>query len=202
MGNGVKLCSKCGDPNDRGGTTRLCTSCFNPPAYLKAQFEKGFHQKPKHPDHSNRPSKKPIKVRDDGKVWCLGCNDYISPNRFNKYNNQKRGVTYAPRCKRCQSAFQHQQRLRYAYGIDGEEYYRIFDYQGGVCFICHKKPHKMRLAVDHDHKTGEVRGLLCKTCNRDIIGSAKDEIAFLERAIDYLKNPPARRLRESGDEVR
>ena len=201
MANKNKLGSKCGDPNDRGGTTRLCTSCFNPPAYLKAQFEKGFHQKPKHPDHSNRPPKRLLKVRDDGKVWCLGCNDYISPNRFNKYNNQKRGITYAPRCKRCQSAFQHQQRLRYAYGIDGEEYYKIFDYQGGVCFICHKKPHKMRLAVDHDHKTGEVRGLLCKTCNRDIIGSAKDEIAFLERAIDYLKNPPARRLKESGDEV-
>ena len=95
-------------------------------------------------------------------------------------------------------ALQHEQRLRYAYGIDGVEYYRIFEYQGGVCFICQRKPHKKRLAVDHNHKTGEVRGLLCKTCNRDIIGTAKDEVAFLERAIDYLKNPPASRLPDTS----
>lgn len=191
-----KPCSKCGEPNDRGGITRLCSGCFKPPAYLKAQFEKGFHQQPKFPDHSNRPKKKPIKVREDGKVWCLGCTDYLPSSRFNKYNNAKRGIVYAPRCKKCQSAFQHAQRLRYAYGIDGEEYYRIFDYQNGVCYICQKKPNKKRLAVDHNHDTGEVRGLLCKVCNRDIIGSAKDQIAFLERAIEYLKDPPARRLRE------
>lgn len=47
------------------------------------------------------------------------------------------------------------------------------------------------MAVDHDHKTGMVRGILCARCNHDILGHARDEIEFFERAIEYLKSPPA-----------
>lgn len=50
-----------------------------------------------------------------------------------------------------------------------------------------------RLSVDHDHITGQVRGLLCRPCNT-ILGHARDAIRFFERAIDYLTDPPAMRL--------
>lgn len=50
----------------------------------------------------------------------------------------------------------------------------------------------MRLAVDHDHRTGEPRGLLCKRCNHDLLGSGHDDIKFLYRAIAYLLFPPAK----------
>jgi len=43
------------------------------------------------------------------------------------------------------------------------------------------------LAVDHDHKTGKVRSLLCKSCNT-MLGDAKDSTEILTKAIDYLKN--------------
>jgi hypothetical protein len=186
-----KPCARCGGPKEKGPGKKLCSACVNEPAYLKARKEAILHSAEK--TRRKKGIKPPkLKVREDGMVWCLGCHDYIHPSRFTQHNTKSKGLTYAPRCKKCLSAYQHEQRLRYAYGIDGEIYYKIFDHQNGVCYICQKRPHKKRLAVDHDHKTGEVRGLLCKTCNRDIIGSAKDEIAFLERAIEYLKNPPAR----------
>lgn len=83
------------------------------------------------------------------------------------------------------------------YGITPAEYKLIWVAQRGCCFICHR-PFKTRLpAIDHNHFTGEVRGLLCtgsqdpKTCNR-MIGFHKDNPAVFERAAEYLRNPPAR----------
>lgn len=61
------------------------------------------------------------------------------------------------------------------YGIDEGEYQRLLAAQGGVCAVCKQPPrHRnsagdiQRLHVDHNHETGEVRGLLCLTCNRDL----------------------------------
>lgn len=64
--------------------------------------------------------------------------------------------------------------------------------QGGRCAICRREPEQgRRLAVDHDHATGEVRGLLCKACNT-ALGMFRDDVASLARAIGYLADPPAR----------
>jgi len=52
------------------------------------------------------------------------------------------------------------------YGITLEDYDRMMKIQGGLCAICNKtNPNGFRLAVDHDHETGQVRGLLCQECN-------------------------------------
>lgn len=78
-------------------------------------------------------------------------------------------------------------RLRYLkarYGITLEEYSQMFDRQKGLCAIC-QKPSEDRLHVDHCHATGKIRGLLCFKCN-SMIGKANDEIAILQRAIQYL----------------
>jgi len=57
-------------------------------------------------------------------------------------------------------------KLRQRYGITVEEYERLFVQQGGLCVICRRTSTDGRsLAVDHDHATGRVRGLLCVTCN-------------------------------------
>lgn len=54
-----------------------------------------------------------------------------------------------------------------SYGIDLEQYNVMFQKQQGYCKICgkHQSQFKRRLAVDHDHATGKVRGLLCCRCN-------------------------------------
>lgn len=57
-------------------------------------------------------------------------------------------------------------RYRTAYGITLDEYERLFIEQNGLCAICKAEPIKYKLAVDHDHDTGAVRGLLCPPCNR------------------------------------
>lgn len=55
--------------------------------------------------------------------------------------------------------------LRRKYGITLEDYATLFKGQKGKCAICGNKPKKQSLHVDHDHKSGRVRGLLCFRCN-------------------------------------
>ncbi|MFE7717525.1 endonuclease VII domain-containing protein [Nocardia rhizosphaerihabitans] len=80
------------------------------------------------------------------------------------------------------------------YGITEDEYQAIYAAQNGCCYICDQpraENARKRLSVDHDHKTGYVRGLLCQRCNRDILGHLRDSVAAFERGAEYLKNPPA-----------
>lgn len=77
------------------------------------------------------------------------------------------------------------------YGLEKGEYDKLFQAQGGVCAIC-RQPRKQRLSVDHDHKTGMVRGLLCRMCNGRLLTAAKDKPEVLRAAADYLDNPIAR----------
>jgi len=60
--------------------------------------------------------------------------------------------------------------LRKTYGISGQDYDRLLAEQGNACKLCGWKrgPKHRRLAVDHDHETGKVRGLLCQVCNGSI----------------------------------
>lgn len=74
------------------------------------------------------------------------------------------------------------------YKVDPDWYDRTLEEQGGVCAICKKdRPNGWgKYPVDHDHKTGDARGLLCGTCN-SLIGFAGEDTAVLERAIEYLR---------------
>lgn len=72
------------------------------------------------------------------------------------------------------------------YGIGEDEYQSLLIKQSGVCAICLRHQRKQRLSIDHSHKTGKVRGLLCTRCNRNI-GRFFDSYEMLQRAADYLK---------------
>jgi hypothetical protein len=64
---------------------------------------------------------------------------------------------------------------------------KLLKKQGNVCAICGKGLEKdKRLAVDHNHKTGKIRGLLCVNCNM-MLGMSKDNINTLKSAIKYLE---------------
>lgn len=99
------------------------------------------------------------------------------------------------------------------YGLTPDQYRLLYIAQKGRCWICRKAKGKhpddpyatgtgRRLAIDHNHVTGQVRGLLCsggdKTCNR-IIGWL--DRAALQRAVAYLDGPPARVLAEVKRQV-
>lgn len=80
------------------------------------------------------------------------------------------------------------EQFRNKYGITPEMYDDMLDFQGGVCAICLKPPTEFaRLAVDHDHDTGRIRGLLCNLCNT-AIGMMEDNSDRLRRAAQYVES--------------
>jgi len=78
--------------------------------------------------------------------------------------------------------------LKYNYGITVTNYNKMFTDQKGCCAICsiHQSELKKPLHVDHNHISGEVRGLLCYQCNMGL-GIFKDDIDLFNIAIKYLK---------------
>lgn len=83
--------------------------------------------------------------------------------------------------------------LKQRFGITIEDYDAMLAAQGGKCGICNKPPRpERRLAVDHDHSNGDIRGLLCTACNRELryFDGHPD---YLARAIDYLTKEPYHR---------
>jgi hypothetical protein len=79
----------------------------------------------------------------------------------------------------------HDRYVQRTYGLAPGEYAARLAAQGGGCAICTKKPRKRYLAVDHDHRTGRVRGLLCYFCNTSI-GTFEFDRETALRASEYL----------------
>ena len=74
------------------------------------------------------------------------------------------------------------------YGITLEQYNELLLQQNHKCAICGKDEIqlKRKLAVDHDHKTGKIRGLLCNNCNIGL-GNLQENINILKKCISYLE---------------
>lgn len=98
--------------------------------------------------------------------------------------------------KKAKKAAAQARRVERVYGITLEQKAKIIEAQGGGC-ICSEwtgyNGNTRALSVDHDHKTGVIRGVLCKHCN-DLLGRIRDDPEYLFRMIHYLANPPAVRL--------
>ena len=83
--------------------------------------------------------------------------------------------------------------LKRYHGVTIEIYDELLKKQNNGCAICGDKKSNNRqanLAIDHCHKTGNIRGLLCYNCNM-LIGFAKDKVELLEKTIKYLKSKPS-----------
>ena len=74
--------------------------------------------------------------------------------------------------------------LRRKYGMTEADYAALFTSQAGRCAICHSED-KRKLAVDHSHNTGIVRGLLCHRCNM-ALGLLKEDPVIVSDAIKYM----------------
>lgn len=88
---------------------------------------------------------------------------------------------YGCRCFVCVEA-KYSARRQLLYVISNTDYESMYHKQDGRCGICKKST---RLSIDHDHKTGRVRGLLCTSCNT-AIGKLGDSIEGIQAAMDYL----------------
>jgi hypothetical protein len=84
--------------------------------------------------------------------------------------------------------------LRALHGITRDDYLAMLNAQGGGCAICGKPQDENRWhPLDHDHKTGKVRGILCNQCNT-ALGGFRDNPQFMLAAIEYLRT-------RSGDSI-
>lgn len=131
---------------------------------------------------------------------CKRCRNEKPTSEFHKDAAHKDGLHNW--CKDCEKAYHKQRRsnpgirdkdragssnrqLKKLYGISLDEYERLLEKQNGVCAVCGKPPNGRRLHVDHDHRTGAVRGLLCSGCNV-ALGAVDDSPSILQRLINYL----------------
>jgi len=114
---------------------------------------------------------------------CPKCLEWKTHDQFRK--DKSKLMNLSTLCSPCQIGYDLQKR----YGIGLEEFTDLLAKQGGGCAICgatkgSKKSD--RLFVDHDHKTGKVRGLLCHRCNC-MLGYSRDKVSNLRRGIQYLE---------------
>lgn len=129
---------------------------------------------------------------------CSDCKETKSEDEF--YNDKSRKDKLTHICKPCKKKrdLEYQNKNRYKlnikrYGITQEEYDQMYEKQNGTCAICHKPETAKgrsgqirRLAIDHSHKTGKVRGLLCFNCNKKL--STLENQEFFENALAYLNS--------------
>ncbi len=91
-----------------------------------------------------------------------------------------------------QMSIRHLKRLR-TYRLLPADFARMYLFQDKACAICQQKAGAEDLVIDHDHKSGKVRGLLCGTCNTGI-GMLKDRPDWARRAVGYLLRSPSERI--------
>jgi len=139
---------------------------------------------------------------------CSKCGKEKSITEFSKRNSRKRGYQYA--CKDCCRKYRRKHKDKsilynkeywknnkkrlsaymkfYHYGVTPEDYDKLYKKQNGCCALCgrHQSELTKTLCIDHDHKTGKIRGLLCLSCNRGV-GYLQDDAELCLKAYQYLR---------------
>ena len=122
------------------------------------------------------------------KKHCGLCDEVKNISEFNKNSRYKDG--FYKHCKKCHyEVYGRSGHYRRTYGITQEDYDTLLSKQEYKCFSCNNTSGNSKtnkLFVDHCHKTGKVRGLLCHGCNL-AIGSVGDNIETLKNLIQYLE---------------
>ncbi len=125
-------------------------------------------------------------------MFCTKCKVDKSTDNF---STSKKEIKYKQyQCKECNKAYRQENKikirdyqLKYKFGISLDLYMSILKEQNYSCAICQCVNASGRdLAVDHNHTTGEVRGLLCSACNSGL-GHFRDSIYLISKAQDYLQ---------------
>lgn len=157
---------------------KVCSTC------LKEKDEKDFY-----PSVLKRTKK-------DSKCRCIECEKEVRRARgyYKRYHQRHKTERnqYCREYDRSNPARQHARRHKSklaVYGITPDDYDNLYQDQEGCCAICgkHQSGFKRRFGVDHCHKTGRIRGLLCHHCNT-ALGNLRDDPSLLLSAIEYLED--------------
>lgn len=104
------------------------------------------------------------------------CRKRVAARAYRKKNPKKAALA------------QWRSHLKKKYGISIDDYDALYVRQEGCCAICRGVPAQGRLHIDHDHTTGQVRGLLCRSCNMGLGHFGGEDAAVLQRAAMYLRS--------------
>jgi hypothetical protein len=142
----------------------------------RKEYAREYYQKNKEmvKENSRKYRQKNIdKIREKGRKYSQQNRDKLIPyyKEYNRRNRTKR----------------KEQQLVREYGLSSLEFKEMLERQEHRCAICYESFNEKVIYVDHNHETGEVRGLLCNLCNMGL-GLFKDNTERLGNAIKYLGN--------------
>jgi len=131
------------------------------------------------------------RVAPQGHKWCAACECFKDISEFPRNRSSADGL--ATYCKPCHNAkgketyrrlygSTREYHLRRRYGLTVADVDAMIEAQGGTCAVCPGSPQH----VDHDHETGEIRGILCFNCNQ-ALGNARDDVNVLRGLARYLE---------------
>ena len=131
----------------------------------------------------------------DGPKLCRKCGVAKSRSEFYEARDGKYGRRLQSYCKPCLYTEKRRSHLKHTYGVTLEWYESTLATQGGACAVC-KRPERstrggktLLMPVDHDHRTGRARGILCHACNR-AVGLLGDDPDRFRSVIRYLHGLP------------
>ena len=129
---------------------------------------------------------------------CTNCGESKPVSDFYKRKNRPGGLVSECKCctiSRNRSRYEgrkeeiNDKRAAKLYNLTYDEVVRMRQEANGICKCCGRAGlhHHKRLVIDHDHTTGQVRGLICSRCN-SILGFAQDDLSTLKNLVSYLEN--------------
>ena len=121
---------------------------------------------------------------------CNRCKVEKPLTEYYKRTYSSGNVGYQNNCKKCQGELRVQywkphQVARRKFGLSDEDYTTLIERSQGLCEVCNT-PMGDKRCIDHDHKTGKIRGVLCNNCNT-ALGLVGDNVATLTKLIQYLE---------------
>lgn len=131
----------------------------------------------------------------EGFSWCSKCKTHLPIAQFSP-DKTRGGLDRV--CKPCKAAYQREYNQRKGkeyvarkvtlgkWKITEEQYQAMFEAQNDKCAICGAEARMKKLCIDHDHKTGLIRGLLCQDCNLGM-GQFADDPDIMQKAVQYLR---------------
>ncbi len=125
---------------------------------------------------------------------CTKCKETKPASSFYKNKAKPDGLHWI--CKECVKTYKKSDKIKRVdtnrrlvreFGITLDDWEKMFNQQGGCCFLCGRHQTEMETSIhtDHDHKTGKIRGLLCVRCN-SMVGVIDDFDIDTDKIRDYL----------------
>lgn len=203
-----RRCATCGeglDPRGRGGA-------IDYKGYPKRRFCSQLHS-----DEFNAETQRDLQrayrkaVAMAKSRVCAGCRqaklapEFVSPlSRFCLACAEEREGKLRPLVDKEGASYRKWQlSLAEKYGITPQQYEELLRHQEYGCAVCGKTEadNRQRLAVDHNHVTGKIRGLLCRRCNALVVQNFVDDRVIADGLAGFLLDPPASHILPVGHQV-